>query len=131
MEYLLDTHTLLWYLEGSSLLSNNAKNIIDEKSNKIRFSISSIWEISIKNSIGKLPLHVPFLDIYDDILKNEFEVLPIVFSHIIVQNTLPFHHKDPFDRILISQAISEKINIISIDAIIDSYLDGTDIKRIW
>jgi PIN domain nuclease of toxin-antitoxin system len=109
MKYLLDTHSLLWYLEGSNLLSENSKNIIDFKSNNVLISISSLWEISIKNSIGKLPLLVP----------------------LIIQKTLPFHHKDPFDRILISQSIAEKIDIISVDTIIDKYLEATEINRIW
>lgn len=102
MEYLIDTHTLLWYIEGSSLLSKKAKNIIDNKTNRIRFSISSLWEISIKNSIGKLPLYVPFKEIYSDILKNDLQILSIEFPHLLIQNSLSFHHKDPFDRILIS-----------------------------
>lgn len=131
MKYLLDTHSLLWYLEGSNLLSENSKNIIDFKSNNVLVSISSLWEISIKNSIGKLPLLVPFEDIFSDILKNNFQILNIEFPHLIIQNTLPFHHKDPFDRILISQSIAEKIDIISVDTIIDKYLDATEINRIW
>lgn len=131
MKYLIDTHTFLWYSEGIDKISNLAKETIDNSDNIIIVSIASLWEISIKVANKKLEVANSFESIFDDIINFEFEILPLQFPHLVIQKNLSFYHRDPFDRVLISQAISEKIDIISIDAIIDEYLVGTSVKRIW
>jgi PIN domain nuclease of toxin-antitoxin system len=131
MQYLIDTHTFLWFTEGSNELSPKAKSLIKDKNHQIFLSIGSLWEISIKTSIGKLEVFADYELIIDDVTGNDIEILPINFAHTVVQNKLPFHHRDPFDRIIASQAIVENIDLISIDTIFDNYFDGKSVKRIW
>jgi len=131
MNYLIDTHTFLWFNDGSSEISQKAKTLIENKDNQIFLSIASLWEISIKAALGKLFIDNQFETVIDDVIQNDIEILPINFSHLVVQNKLYFHHKDPFDRIIISQAIVENMNIISRDDIFDNYLLDKEVKRIW
>ena len=131
MKYLIDTHTFLWFSEGSIELSNFVKELILDKSNEIFISIASLWEISIKTSINKLTITSDYELIIEDVTENDMEILPINFAHTVIQNKLPFHHRDPFDRIIVSQAIAENMNLISKDAIFDTYLADKSVKRIW
>ncbi len=131
MKYIIDTHTFLWFTEGSIELSQNAKNLILDKNNQIFFSIGSLWEISIKTAIGKLEVFAEYELIIDDLTGNDIEILPINFAHTVIQNKLPSHHRDPFDRIIASQATVEDIDLISTDAIFDKYFEGQNVKRIW
>lgn len=121
MNYLLDTHTFLWFLEGNNSLSSKARIIIEDADNTIYVRIASIWEIAIKISISKLKLSVNLEEVKTEIVKNNFEILPLDFEHIIELTNLEQIHKDPFDRIIISQAISEKCTIISKDSNFDFY----------
>ena len=130
MRYLLDSHTFFG-ISGSNELSSKAKNIIDAQNNDLLISIASLWEISIKYGLGKLVIEGSYDSIADDLTENEIEILPINFAHTKVQATLPFHHKDPFDRILVAQSISENIDLISKDDIFDKYFKGEAVKRIW
>lgn len=128
MKYLVDTHTLLWYTLNESQLSNTAQQLIINGNNEILISPASYWEIAIKISIGKLILHRPYQEFIDVCLNQyDFHILPITPQHTETVITLPFHHKDPFDRLLIAQAIVEKIPIVSVDTILDKYA----IQRIW
>jgi PIN domain nuclease of toxin-antitoxin system len=131
MIYLIDTCTFLWYVEGSELLSKNAKDLISDTNNEIHVSIASLWEISIKHSLQKLQIKDEFDSVLIDIIQNNFEILPINFKHTSIQNKLNYYHKDPFDRMIVSQAISENYNLISSDAIFDKYLEAEKINRIW
>ena len=131
MKYLIDTHTFLWFNEGSNDLSNTAKQLIADKNNEIYISIASLWEISIKTALNKLTINGSYELIIEDVTENDMEILPINFAHTVIQNQLPFHHRDPFDRIIIAQAIAENINIISKDAIFDAYLVDKSVKRLW
>jgi PIN domain nuclease of toxin-antitoxin system len=128
MNYLLDTHTFLWFLEGNNTLSSKARIIIEDANNTIYVSIASIWEIAIKISISKLKLIVNLEEVKTEIVKNNFEILPLDFEHIIELTNLEQIHKDPFDRIIISQAISEKCTIISKDSNFDFY---KNINVLW
>jgi PIN domain nuclease of toxin-antitoxin system len=128
VRHLLDTHSLLWYTLADPKLSGAAKALILDPANDILISPASYWEIAIKVSIGKLTLHQPYEDFIDVCLnKYRFTILPVEPKHTAALITLPFHHKDPFDRLLIAQAIVEGIPIISGDPILDSY----PIKRLW
>ncbi|MCK5719660.1 MAG: type II toxin-antitoxin system VapC family toxin [Thiomargarita sp.] len=131
MTFLIDTHTFLWFTTGSHELSKEAKELIEKDNNDIYISIASLWEISIKTAIGKLKILGSYDTVIDDVTENEILILPINFNHTVIQNKLPFHHKDPFDRIIVSQAIAENMNLISRDDIFDLYLKGKCIERIW
>lgn len=128
MKYLLDTHTLLWYTLGSPQLSSTACTLILESTNEILISPASFWEIAIKISLGRLALQKPYEDFVDACLNRYgFMLLPISPKHTGAVITLPFHHKDPFDRLLVAQALIEKIPIVNCDALLDQY----GIQRIW
>lgn len=132
MRYLIDTHVFLWFNEGSPELSEIAKTLIEDRSNEIFVSIASLWEISIKNALGKLNIASgDYETVLDDVVENAMEILPINFKHTVIQNKLPFHHKDPFDRIIVSQAIIENMDLISMDSLLDLYLVDESVKRIW
>jgi PIN domain nuclease of toxin-antitoxin system len=131
MKYLIDTHTFLWFNEGSQELSSNAQKIIEDIENEIFISIASLWEISIKTALGKLTIAGEYDTVIDDVIDNQMEVLSINFAHTLTQNKLPFYHKDPFDRIIVSQAIVENMDLISKDDGFDQYLIDAKIKRCW
>ncbi len=115
MDVLLDTHILIWFINGDDSLSEKSKMIISNIDNKCHISIASIWEIAIKLSLGKLILKGGLPKVSKILKKYEIEIFPIEFSHIEKLLKLEFYHKDPFDRIIISQSIVEKMPIITID----------------
>lgn len=121
MKYIIDTHTLIWFLEDNPKLSIRAKNAMENSRNQCFVSIVSLWEIAVKVSLEKLVLRYRFADLYDFINKSNIEILPIEFEHLQQLNQLEFHHKDPFDRLLIAQAQSEKMIFISKDENFDKY----------
>src|SRR5947209_8552375 len=99
-QYLLDTHTLIWFIGGNKELSATARRSI-EGDDVINFvSIASLWEIAIKVSLHKLELKAPFSEVNNQLVENGFELLPVTFEDTLTVSTLPFHHRDPFDRIL-------------------------------
>jgi PIN domain nuclease of toxin-antitoxin system len=128
MKSLLDTHTLLWFIAGSASLSAYARTLIEDAANEKFVSIVSIWETAIKVSIGKMSLSAPFDVLFPHQLQiNGFELLPVKVEHISFITTLPFHHRDPFDRLLIAQAIEEKMTLVSVDEVFDDY----GVTRLW
>ena len=128
MRLLLDTHTLIWYYQTDPKMSASARSLIEDPANTVLVSPASHWEIAIKISIGKLPLRQPFPDFVEQaILDNGFVILPIKPKHTAVVASLPFHHKDPFDRLLIAQALAEGIPLVSADPALDQY----GIQRLW
>jgi PIN domain nuclease of toxin-antitoxin system len=127
MNCLLDTHALLWFLDGDDRLSATARQIIEDLNNSMWVSIASLWEIAIKLSIGKLQLNQPFDALQDELNKNLIGLLPLGFEHTRRVSTLPFHHRDPFDRMLIAQAMTENLVVVSRDAVFDAY----GISREW
>jgi PIN domain nuclease of toxin-antitoxin system len=125
---LLDTHTMYWYIEGDPQLSTKAEALIQDVSNDVLISPASYWEIAIKVSLGKSKLNRPYEDFIDLALNTYgFKVLPILASHTARLIGLPFHHKDPFDRLLVVQALAEGIPIISNDDALDAY----GVTRLW
>ena len=127
MDILLDTHALIWFIEGNNKLSSVAKQAIENHKNNYFFSIASIWEISIKESLGKISLNASLEKIIDIIHQNNIEILPITTSHLITLNKLEFHHKDPFDRLIISQAMVNGCSIVTKDQFFPLY----DVPLIW
>ena len=127
MKNLLDTHTLIWFLNGDEQLSLQARKAIEKRGSINFISIASLWEMSIKTSLGKLEMLSPFYTIAALIDVNGFQILPITFADTLVLMSLPFHHKDPFDRIIIAQSINNNLSIISVD----SYFEKYPIKLLW
>lgn len=122
MKLLLDTHIFLWFIMGSPHLSAENLALIEDEKNRKFISVASLWEIAIKSSIGKLNLSAPFDQLIPQQLSlNGFELLPIEIAHLATVATLPFHHRDPFDRLLIAQAITEKMPVVSSDSAFDAY----------
>jgi PIN domain nuclease of toxin-antitoxin system len=125
---LLDTHTFLWFLLEDPQLSPTASDVIIDPTNDIEVSPATYWEIAIKISLGKYELPEPYdIFIEREIATNDFHILPIEPKHTAVLTTLPFHHRDPFDRLLIAQAMVEAIPILSIDTAFDAY----PMTRLW
>jgi PIN domain nuclease of toxin-antitoxin system len=127
MRVLLDTHVLLWYLSSDPKLSEKAKDIIADKSNNCYFSLASLWEIVIKLDVNKLRLPMPFEKFVVHLTSKDFQILPIQLADLKVLQGLPAYHRDPFDRILIAQAIQENIPVISAD----QYFNAYAIPIIW
>lgn len=128
MRALLDTHSFLWFVSADSKLSSKAEGLIADGANELLLSIASVWEIAIKVSLGRLPLGAPVEDfIPEHLRRNWIDLLPIEASHTFEVSRLPFHHRDPFDRILISQARVEGIPIVSADSAFDDYA----VERVW
>lgn len=125
--FILDSHTLLWYLAGSQELSPLAKKSIMDADNTIYVSIASLWEIGIKHSLGKLDLPKPFAALEPSLQAEGFSILPITIKDITEIIALPFHHRDPFDRILVAQAIRINCPVIGRDEAFDLY----GITRHW
>ena len=126
-KYLLDTHTLLWYLESNPLLSKKALETIVNIEKTCLVSHVSLWEIAIKLTIGKLNLSISFNDLEAKLLEYGFHLLPISTAFIVKYSELPLHHRDPFDRLLIAQAIVEKLPVLGNDSVFDAY----PIQRVW
>lgn len=126
MNFILDTHTVIWFINGEALPNSILKKIRDIN-NRCFISIASVWEIAIKHSLGKLWLHSSFDDIKDFLYQADIDILAIEFEHIQQLTKLPYHHNDPFDRLIISQAIAEDTVILSMDAKFNLY----DVKVQW
>lgn len=127
MDLLLDTHSFLWFIAGDKQLPEKiVKQIVDDTNNCF-ISIASIWKIAIKLSIDKLEIQGGFDTIEDFLNDNDLEVLPISFAHTKRVLKLPHHHNDPFDRMIISQALVDKMTVISKDR----YFKDYNVKVIW
>lgn len=122
MQYLLDTHVLIWWITSDNRLSETAKKLIKNCQNNIYWSAASSWEISIKYALGKLDFDEPPESLLpSELEKNHIETLTIQNDHAFLAGKLPFHHKDPFDRMLIAQAQIERFGIISNDSKLKLY----------
>lgn len=128
MNILLDTHAFLWFDRADAQLSANAKRAIEDPANDKYISPASYWELAIKISVGKYALTEP----YEDFMKraidgNGFTILPVHWRHTARLTNMPFHHRDPFDRLMIAQALVEQMPIVSNDALFDPY----GVQRLW
>ena len=128
MKYVLDTHTLLWIINDDPRLSKKAKNVYLNSENLILFSVASLWEMAIKISLKKLSIDEPLNEfIQNHIRRNDIKFLNIEIPHILSLENLAYHHRDPFDRLIVAQCIQENITILSSDKIFDLY----SVKRVW
>lgn len=122
MRLLLDTHAFLWFTGGDPHLSSAARDAISSPDNETWISHASAWEVAIKLSLGKLQLRVPFSDLFPGAIHpNNFKVLPTDFRHYERLLTLPRHHGDPFDRLLIAQSQVERLTIVTRDPEFSAY----------
>ncbi len=128
MRLLLDTHAFLWFVLNDQRLSQSARNLISNANNDIEISPASYWEIAIKISLDNYSLSEP-LDVFLErqLVINQFRLLHIEPKHVKPLTSLAFHHRDPFDRLIISQAIVEQIPVVSADTAFDRY----PIQRLW
>ena len=128
MKLLLDTHSFLWFIEGNTTLSRKARALIESDENEKLVSMASVLEIAIKSSLGKLILSEPLDQIIPaQIYGNEFHLLPLPVADSIQLSRLPFHHRDPFDRMIIARSVVHGISVIGKDEVFDAY----GIQRIW
>lgn len=127
MKLLLDTQAFLWFLLDDERLSARAKAAI-EQAEILYLSPASHWEIAIKIALGKYALPESFAQFMErELASNSMTILPIEISHTSQLTTLPFHHRDPFDRLIIAQALAEELQVVSIDSKFDAY----GVKRVW
>lgn len=128
MNLLLDTHTILWFVDGSPRLSSAAKRIIEDSNSQSFVSIASLWEIGIKIGLKRLRIDVSIGDFVATMVeRNGFELLPVNVAHIVKVASLPFHHRDPFDRTIVAQCRVENFSVVSADAAFDGYA----VSRVW
>lgn len=127
MRYLLDTHAFLWIAQDDPLLHANVRALFADVSNEIFLSAASVWEMAIKASLGKLKLSVPLSRLVAGGVERGIRVLAIVCEHTYLVEHLPFHHRDPFDRLLAAQASHEGLYLVSRDPKFDAY----PATRVW
>ena len=121
MRLLLDSHTFLWWNNEPEKLSPKVLEMCKNAEHTLYISVASIWEIQIKFQLGKMRLHKPLAEIIRQEQENGIEILPIEPAHIFALDSLPNHHKDPFDRLLVAQAIVEEAVLLSADPLIQQY----------
>ena len=128
MRVLLDTHVFLWWVEGDRALPAKARAVLADKENECLISLVSAWELAIKAGLGKLRLTLPVKRyVVENVAANGFRMLDIQMAHVGRVETLDSHHRDPFDRLLIAQALEEKLPVVTADPVFRKY----GVKRIW
>jgi PIN domain nuclease of toxin-antitoxin system len=128
VKLLLDTHAFLWFIAGDTKLSLKCRALIEDDENEKLVSIASVLEIAIKTSLGKLALERPFADVIpQQLLRNNIRLQQLTLADAIRLANLPFHHRDPFDRMIIAQSLTENLSVLSNDEVFDAY----GVKRIW
>jgi len=122
VKILLDTHTFLWFIAGDGQLNTHARYLIEEPGNERFLSMASIWEITIKSSLGRLTVPTPpSILIREHIWANAIDLLSITPEHLDALHELPYHHKDPFDRLLIAQTMEEHLVLVTKDQMFNAY----------
>ncbi len=128
MRVLIDTHVFLWWVEGERALPAKARAVIANPGNECLLSMASVWELAIKAGLGKLKLSLPVRRyVVENVAANGFRLLEIGVAHVGRVESLAQHHGDPFDRLLIAQALEEKLPVVTADPVFVKY----GVKRIW
>lgn len=127
MNLLIDTHILIWYIAGNPSLNPVMTDLLEATENELSISVASLWEIAIKVGKGKLILGIEFHELEGILDRLSIQILPILFGDLNVQRTLPFHHTDPFDRLIISQGINQNLVLMSADSAFSNY----PVQNIW
>lgn len=122
LDLLFDTHSFIWWADEPTKLSATALTALEDENNRLFLSDVSIWEMQIKIQLGKMKLKLPLQDLIESQQRdNDVEILPITTEHILAIDGLPFHHKDPFDRLLIAQSIIEGFTLVTLDPEFSAY----------
>lgn len=121
MKVLLDTHTFIWWDSEPNKLSAVALRMCQDPATTLLLSVASVWEIQIKLQLGKLQLNLPLADIVNQQQANGINVIPVSIAHVLALQNLPTPHKDPFDRLLVAQALVENAILLSVDPIFSQY----------
>lgn len=128
MKLLLDTHALIWFCEGNTKLTTPARAALENGDNDLYYSIASIWELAIKVQLGKLRMSAALEPRFRRSLERAgIRALAIEYAHAARVSTLPLHHRDPFDRLLVAQAMLEQMALVSHDTALDQY----PVNRLW
>jgi PIN domain nuclease of toxin-antitoxin system len=126
--FLLDTHAFLWMASGDPRLGESAAETILRNDTDLYLSVASVWELAIKSSLARLKLHLPLaMLVRQQLERNAIRLLEVGFEHALRVETLPFIHRDPFDRLLIAQALEEDLTLLSRDDVLDDYA----VRRVW
>lgn len=122
MNLLLDTHTFIWWADEPRKLSADALVALEDENNRLILSVVSVWEIQIKTQLGKMKLSLSLKDlIASQQQANELAILSVTIEHVLALDSLPLHHKDPFDRLLVAQGVVENVTIVSKDPKLSAY----------
>jgi PIN domain nuclease of toxin-antitoxin system len=122
MKLLLDTHIFIWWADQPEKLSPSALSALEDEANELLLSVASVWEMQIKIQLGKLKLSLPLKELVKNQQEtNDLTVSPVALAHVLALDSLPFHHKDPFDRLLIAQSISEGLTVVTADSQFSAY----------
>jgi PIN domain nuclease of toxin-antitoxin system len=122
MRLLLDTHIFIWWADQPERLSPAALSALEDEANELLLSVASVWEMQIKIQLGKLKLSLPLKELVKSQQEtNDLTVSPVALAHVFALDALPFHHKDPFDRLLIAQSIEEELPIVTADPHFSAY----------
>jgi PIN domain nuclease of toxin-antitoxin system len=127
MKLLLDTHAFIWWATEPEKLSMQALALCQDKTSSLMLSVASVWEMQIKLQLGKLKLNLLLRELVESQQSNGVQVLSIDMEHVLALDTLPAHHKDPFDRLLIAQANAEGAFLVSADQVFSNY----PVKLLW
>ena len=127
MQLLLDTHSAIWFIDDNSRLPQHIREMLEDDSNDVYFSVVSLWEMSIKSRNGKLDLNRSLIDFVHLLQHNGFQILKVGLKHVYCLDSLDIHHKDPFDRMLIAQTLAEDFALVSCDDVFDQY----EVQRFW
>lgn len=128
MKLLLDTHAFLWFIAGDAQLDSHARSLIEDMGNERFLSVASVWEVTIKASLGRLVVPMPpSALIRDHVWANAIVLLAVIPEHLDVLHGLPYHHKDPFDRLMIAQAFQEGMVLLTKDQALSAY----DVQVAW
>jgi PIN domain nuclease of toxin-antitoxin system len=127
MDYLIDTHAVIWFITDNKSLPSKIKKLIEDIENNCFVSIATFWEIAIKKFLGRLDLGAELEVIFKLIEQSGFEILPITINHILENSSLEHHHHDPFDRLMIAQAKCENLKIVTKDQFFGSY----NVPLVW
>jgi PIN domain nuclease of toxin-antitoxin system len=127
MKLLLDTHTVIWFINKNARLPRRIRDMLDDDFNDVYVSVVSLWEISIKSRLGKLDFDHSLPDTARLLRSKGFQFLAVHPNHVYCLNTLKLHHKDPFDRMLIAQSLAENFSLVSNEEVFDLY----DVQRLW
>jgi len=122
MRLLLDTHIFIWWADQPEKLSHAALSALEDEANELLLSVASVWEMQIKIQLGKLKLSLPLKELVKNQQEtNDLMVSPVALTHVLALDALPFHHKDPFDRLLIAQSISDGLTVVTADSQFSAY----------